>query len=344
MISWCWVSPPQLPSCLTPVLQISCLHRPASNPPCASSGDQGVVMSWWVVITPQSTNHHSLSSVIPASNPLSVSQSLIAWCWEEASDWSPGHNTGISLVKRWRRWSTTDQRQPQLRNITAIIRWQQQHYTTWLFISIGHGHLHPLGYIWQVIYICETDWRYLLTEQIVIPNDVNVEVSRFPWWLQWPVSSGQFLTDSLRPLYPGHQSKYLNTSHSTLRAPAFYFRVFLSTYFLRGLLKSLKSCDVTKVFGFSVKLVFRRKRHKAIRIWCVLEPRRRESQNLVRMGSWGGRMLNDHLYASFGKITLGNRLFTIFGDSFCLETSNKWDDLNSFRPHKNLWIKCSGLN
>ena len=115
-------------------------------------------------------------------------------------------------------------------------------------------------------------------------------------------------------------------------------------YFLRGLLKSLKSCDVTKVFGFSVKLVFRRKRHKAIRIWCVLVPRRRESQNLVRMGSWGEGMLNDHLYASFGKITLGNRLFTIFGDSFCLKTSNKWDDLNSFRPHKNLWIKCSGLN
>ena len=41
-------------------------------------------------------------------------------------------------------------------------------------------------------------------------------------------------------------------------------------------------------------------------------------------------MLNDHLYASFGNITLGNRLFTIFGDSFYLKTSNKWDDLNCF--------------
>ena len=77
-------------------------------------------------------------------------------------------------------------------------------------------------------------------------------------------------------------------------------------YFLRGLLKSLKSCDVTKVFGFSVKLVFRRKRHKAIRIWCVLVPRRRESQNLVRMGSWGGEcwviIFMPHLVKSHSEI------------------------------------------
>ena len=182
-MSWCHVSPPQLSSCLTPVLQISCLHRPASNPPCASRGDQGVVMSWWVVITPQSTNHHSLSSVIPASNPLSVSQSLIAWCWEEASDWSTGHNTGISLVKRWRRWSTTDQRQPQLRNITAIIRWQQQHYTTWLSLSIGHGHLHPLGYIWQVIYnIHMWDWLTLFIDRTICDSQACQR-----WSLQIPM-------------------------------------------------------------------------------------------------------------------------------------------------------------
>ena len=91
-------------------------------------------------------------------------------------------------------------------------------------------------------------------------------------------------------------------------------------YFLRGLLKSLKSCDVTQVFGFSVKLVFRRKRHMAIRIWSVLVPSRRESQNFVRMGSRGGGMLGDHLYASFGNITLGNRSTIFFWDSFFFES------------------------
>ena len=133
-----------------------------------------------------------------------------------------------------------------------------------------------------------------------------------------PVSSGHSLLNCLRPLYPGHQSKYLNTSHSILLW-ALEEGILLRVYFLRGLLKSLKSCDVTQVFGFSVKLVFRRKRHTAIRIWCVLVPSRRESQNFVRMGSWGGRMLGDHLYASFGNITRGNRSTISFRDSFFFE-------------------------
>ena len=106
----------------------------------------------------------------------------------------------------------------------------------------------------------------------------------------------------------------------------------MCVYFLRGLLKSLKSCDVTQVFGFSVKLVFRRKRHMAIRIWSVLVPSRRESQNFVRMGSRGGGMLDDHLYASFGNITRGNRS-TIFGDSFFL-ISNKREDLDTISPSR----------
>ena len=139
----------------------------------------------------------------------------------------------------------------------------------------------------------------------MIAKHVTIEVSRLPWWLKWPVSSGHpWLTPSPPPL-PGSSVKI--SQHVTLNITEirhFILEYFTqSRYFLRGLLKSLKSCDVTKVFGFSVKLVFRRKRHKAIRIWCVVVPSRRESQNLVRMGSWGGGMLNDHLYASFGKIS-----------------------------------------
>ena len=128
------------------------------------------------------------------------------------------------------------------------------------------------------------------------------------------------------PPLPGSSVKI--SQHVTLNITMSIRGVYFTPcVFLRGLLKSLKSCDVTQVFGFSVKLVFRRKRHTAIRIWCVLVPSRRESQNFVRMGSWGGGMLGDHLYASFGNITRGNRS-TIFRDSFFL-ISNKREDLDA---------------
>ena len=77
----------------------------------------------------------------PWSQPQTPSVSLRVWLLDAERRPLIGHQVTTR--------STTDQRQPQLRNITAIIRWQQQHYTTWLSLSIGHGHLHPLGYICQ---------------------------------------------------------------------------------------------------------------------------------------------------------------------------------------------------
>ena len=155
----------------------------------------------------------------------------------------------------------------------------------------------------------------LLTERI---GDVTVEVSRFPWWLQWAGQLGSLAAKLSPPPLPGSSVKI--SQHVTINITE--ESILLHTVcvcFLRGLLKSLKSCDVTQVFGFSVKLVFRRKRHTAIRIWCVLVPSRGESQNFVRMGSWGGGMLGDHLYASFGNITRGNRSTISFRDSFFFE-------------------------
>ena len=137
-------------------------------------------------------------------------------------------------------------------------------------------------------------------------------------------SSGQLAAKLSPPPLPGSSVKI--SQHVSTRHTQYYWGELVlvecillravCVYFLRGLLKSLKSCDVTQVFGFSVKLVFRRKRHTAIRIWSVLVPSRRESQNFVRMGSWGGGMLGDHLYASFGNITRGNRstIFILFKD------------------------------